>query len=120
MSCACALWLTGSSIHSKPKAAMRMFELVTDCLVCIGFFLFEVCFLFWFSGLCLFVPVHVLKRKGRPKPATTAQFFLIGSVRAVKNPSVVLECAASSSLYDDALFHATRGHPIARRLEWWR
>jgi len=63
-----------------------MFELVTDCLVCIGFFLFEVCFLFWFSGLCLFMPVHVLKRKGRPKPATTAQFFLIGSVRAVKIP----------------------------------
>ena len=29
----------------------------------------------------------------------------------------MLEFAASSSLYDDALIHATRGHPTARRLE---
>jgi hypothetical protein len=39
----------------------------------------------------LFVPVHVLKRKDRLKPATTAQFFLIASGRAVNNPAMVLE-----------------------------
>jgi predicted signal transduction protein with EAL and GGDEF domain len=50
MSCACALWLTGSSIDSKPKAAMTMFELVTNCLVCICFFLFEVWFLLVFPA----------------------------------------------------------------------
>src|SRR6266508_1696878 len=65
----------------------------------------------------LFVPVHVLKRKARLKPATSAQFFSIASNCAVKNPSIVLESATSSSLYDDALFHATRGHPTARRVE---
>jgi hypothetical protein len=30
---------------------------------------------FGFSGASVVVPVHVLKRKGRLKPATTAQFF---------------------------------------------
>ena len=78
-----------------------MFELVTDCLVCIGFFLFEVWFCLVFRPLLL-VPVHVLKRKGRLKPATPAQFFLIASGRAVKNPSTALEFAASSSLYHGA------------------
>src|SRR5437868_12634639 len=34
-----------------------------------------------------------------------------------KNPSIVLEFAASSSLYDDALTRATRGDPTTRRLE---
>jgi hypothetical protein len=46
----------------------RMFELVTDCLVCMVF-----CFLrfgFGFSGVLIVVPVHVRKRKGRLKPAT--------------------------------------------------
>ncbi len=90
-----------------------MFELVTDCLVCIGFFLFEVWFLFWFFRPLLFVPVHVLKRKGRLKPATTAQFFSDRLRLCCKNPSTVLEFAASSSLYDDAPIHATRGHPTA-------
>ncbi len=65
-----------SSIDSKPKAAMtveRMFELITDCLVCMG-----LCFLrfgFGFAGVFIVVPVHVRKRKGRLKPATTVQFF---------------------------------------------
>src|SRR5436190_24334795 len=81
------------------------------------FFLFEVCFLFWFCRPLLFMPVHVLKRKGRLKPATTAQFFFDRLRPRCENPSVVLECATSSSLYDDALFHATRGHPTTRRLE---
>ena len=57
----------------------RMFELVTDCLVCMGFsflrFGFPV-FGFGFSGVFIVVlPVHVCKRKGRLKSATTAQFF---------------------------------------------
>jgi hypothetical protein len=69
---------------------------------------------FGFSGVFIVVPVHVRKRKGRLKPATTAQFFLIASGRVVKICLSVLEFAASSRLYDDALFHATRGHPIAR------
>src|SRR6266478_4163100 len=32
-------------------------------------------------------------------------------------PSTVVKFAASSSLYDDAPIHATRGHPTAWRLE---
>jgi hypothetical protein len=32
------------------------------------------------------MPVHVLKRKARLKPATTGQFFFIASGRAVKIP----------------------------------
>ena len=60
---------------SKPKAAMtveRMFELITDCLVCMGFSFLR--FGFGFSGVFV-VPVHVRKRKGRLKPATAAHFF---------------------------------------------
>jgi hypothetical protein len=75
-----------------------MFELVTDSLVCIAFFLFEV----WFFRPLLFVPVHVLKRKGRLKPATTAQFFCDRLQPRCENLSIVLEFAASNSLYHDA------------------
>src|SRR6266496_1936664 len=60
---------------------------------------------------------YLLKRKARLKPATTAQFLLIASGRAVKICLTVLGFATSSSLYDDAPIHATRGHPTARRLE---
>ena len=82
----------------------RTFELITDCLVCMGsFFLMFGFLVLVFSGVFLFVPVHVRKRKGRLKPATAAQFFLIASGHAVKNPLAVLEFAASSSPYDDAL-----------------
>jgi hypothetical protein len=49
------------------------------CFFCLG-----LVFCFWFSGF-LFVPVHVLKRKARLKPATTGQFFF-ASGRAVKIP----------------------------------
>ena len=80
----------------------RMFELVTDCLVCIGFSFLRFGFCFGFSGVFVVVPVHVRKRKGRLKPATTAQFFLIASRLCCKNPSIVLDFAPSSSLYDDA------------------
>jgi hypothetical protein len=41
---------------------------------------------FGFSGVFIVVPVHVRKRKGRLKPATTAQFFLIAPGSAVKIP----------------------------------
>jgi len=45
------------------------------------------CFLrfgFGFSGVVIVVPVHVLKRKGGLKPATTARVFLIAAGCAVK------------------------------------
>jgi len=47
-----------------------MFELITDSLVFIGFSFLR--FGFGFSGVFIVVPVHVRKRKGRLKPATTA------------------------------------------------
>jgi hypothetical protein len=50
----------------------RMFELVTDCLVCMGFSFLR--FGFGFSGVFV-VPGHGRKRKGRLKPATAAHFF---------------------------------------------
>src|SRR6266536_2276054 len=92
------------------KADHCLLMIVMDC---IGF----SCLLsIWCFRRLLFMPVHVVKRKGRLKPATTAQFFNRLPPRC-KNPSIVLEFAASSSLYDDAPIHAARGHPIARRLE---
>src|SRR6266511_5644941 len=59
---------------------------------------------------------YLLKRKSRLEPTTTARDIL-KKPSGCKNPSVVLEFAASSSLYDDALTRAARGHPTARRLE---
>ena len=61
----------------------RMFEFVTDCLVCMGFSFLR--FGFGFSGVVIVVPVHVRKRKWGLKPATTAQFFLMASGRAAKS-----------------------------------
>jgi hypothetical protein len=43
-------------------------------------------FCFGFSGVFIVVPVHVRKRNGRVRPATTAQFFSIASGCAVKIP----------------------------------
>ena len=80
------------------------------------FFLFRFGFCFGFSGVFIVVPVHVRKRKGRLKPATTAQFFLIASGRAVKNPLAVLEFAASSSPYDDAPSTRQEVTQLLRRL----
>src|SRR5215211_1956558 len=95
----------------------RTFVLITDCLVCMGsFFLGLVCVLV-FSGVFMFLPVHVRKRDDRLKPATTAQFFSIASGCAVKNPSIVIQFAAAKPLYDNAPIHATSGDPTARRLE---
>ncbi|OLA97304.1 MAG: hypothetical protein AUH19_04615 [Verrucomicrobia bacterium 13_2_20CM_55_10] len=54
------------AIASKSECLVRGAEVGVE---------FEVCFLFWFFRRLLFVPVHVVKRKARLKPATTAQFF---------------------------------------------
>jgi hypothetical protein len=40
-----------------------------------GSFFLRFGFCFGFSGVLMFVPVHVRKRKGRLKPATTTHFF---------------------------------------------
>jgi hypothetical protein len=40
-----------------------------------GSFFLRFGFCLVFSGVFIVVPVHVRKRKGRLKPATTAQFF---------------------------------------------
>jgi RNA polymerase sigma-70 factor (ECF subfamily) len=65
---------------------------------CIGFCCLRFAFCFGFRGVCV-VPVHVVKRKGRLKPATTTQFFDRHRL-CCKNLSIVLEFAGSSSLYD--------------------
>jgi len=52
----------------------RMFTLVTDFLVCMGFSFLGLVSVLVFRRVFV-VPVHVLKRKGRLKPATTAVFF---------------------------------------------
>src|ERR1700751_2804919 len=59
---------------------------------------------------------YLLKRKSGLEPTTTARDTL-KKPSGCKNPLGVVRFAASSSLYDDALIHATRGHPIAGRLE---
>src|SRR4029077_16655910 len=83
------------------------------------FFLFEVCFCFGFSGVCVCAG-SCGNAERPPETRHACAVFLIASRLCYKNPSTVLEFAASSSPYDDALFHATRGHPTAWRLEWWR
>ena len=50
-------------------------ELFLNYMDCIGFSCFGFAFCFGFSGVSVVVPVHVLKREGRLKPATTAHFF---------------------------------------------
>jgi hypothetical protein len=39
------------------------------------FFFLGLVFCFGFAGVSVVVPVHLLKRKTRLKPATTAHFF---------------------------------------------
>lgn len=56
----------------------------------------------FFSGVFMCVPVHVRKRRGRLRPATTAQFFCDCLQPRSENQSTVLQCAASSSLHDAA------------------
>src|SRR4029077_18206625 len=74
-------------------------------------------FLFWFSGVFMFVPVHVRKRRGRVRPATTARFFFDCRRLRCNNPSIVIQFAAARTLHDDASIHATSSHPTARRVE---
>src|SRR5438552_1023866 len=75
----------GANVRVVPRRLV--IEWVIDCMDCIVLVDVEGCFLFWFFSACLlFVPVHVIKRKGRLKPATTAQFFWITSGCAVKIP----------------------------------
>jgi hypothetical protein len=59
---------------------------------------------FGFSGVVIVVPVHVRKRKPRLKPATDRAIFFRCFRGAVKNLLALLEFAASSSPYDDALY----------------
>src|SRR5258708_40245199 len=59
---------------------------------------------------------YLLKRKSRLERTTTARDIL-KKPSGCKNPSTVLKFAASSSLYDGAFSIATKGHPIAGRLE---
>jgi hypothetical protein len=61
------------------------------------------------------MPVHVLRRQGSLKPATILHFF-DRFRRCCKNPSIVLEFAASRTLYDNAQIHATSGHQLLS--EW--
>jgi hypothetical protein len=70
--------------------------LVTDFLVCIGFCGLWFAFCFGFSGAFIAVPVHVRKRTGGLKPATTAQVFLISFRPCCKNPSIMIQFAAAS------------------------
>ena len=95
----------------------RMFELITDCLVCMGSFFLGLVSVLVFSGVFMFMPVHVRKRGDPLKPATATQFFLIASRRAVKNPLAVLEFAASSSSHDDAYPRAKKTMPDAGELK---
>jgi hypothetical protein len=81
------------------------------------FFLFKVCFLFWFFPASVVYAGSCGKAERPPETRHTLGSFFDRLRLCCKNPSIMLEFAASSSLYDDALFHATRGHPTARRLE---
>ena len=78
-SCACALWMTGTNVDSKPKAAMmvaRTFELITDCLVCMGsFFLGLICVLV-FSGVFMFCRFMCESAEPASNPPRLRSFFL--------------------------------------------
>jgi hypothetical protein len=68
-------------MNINPKAATA--ALITDSLVFM-FFVLRFGFCFGFPAGLLFMPVHVLKRKDRLKPATTAQVFFIAFGGTVK------------------------------------
>src|SRR5437870_740249 len=91
-------------------------ELSLNCMDCIGFscFRFAFCFGFPASVVCA---GSCGKAERPPETRHGCAVFFDRLRLCCKNPSIVLEFAASSSLYDDAPIHATRGHPIARRLE---
>lgn len=60
------------SVHTGDPC---LFELVTDCLVCMGSFFLSFGFCFVLSGVFMFVPVHERKRATCHKPATAPRFF---------------------------------------------
>ena len=70
---------------NSPSTVERMFELVTNCLVWMGFSFLR--FRFGSSGVVIVVPVHVRKRKPRLKPATDLAFFSLTSGGTVKMSS---------------------------------
>src|SRR6266536_3956982 len=82
-----------------------------------------MCFLVWGLLSVLVFPASVVcagscaKAERPPETRHDCVVFLDRLRPCCKNPLIVLEFAASSSLYDDAPIHATRGHPTARRLE---
>ena len=59
------------SVHTGDRC---LFELVTDCLVCMGSFFLSLGFCFVFSGVFMFVQFHERKRATCHKPATAALF----------------------------------------------
>src|SRR6266498_4578634 len=94
--------------QSKADECLSWLLLVTDCLVCIGFSCLRLLSVLVFSACLLFVPVHVLKRKGRLKPTTTAQFFCDRLRPRCKNPSTVLAMAALVLRFAGALRNSER------------
>jgi hypothetical protein len=77
--------------------------------------LFKVCFsVFGFSGASVVCAGSSAKAERPPQTRHDCTVFLIASGQCCKKPSIVLEFAASSSLYDDTSIRAARGHPTAR------
>jgi hypothetical protein len=94
-----------------------MFELITDCLVCMGSFFLRFGFCFGFLRR-----VHICAgscaKAGRPSQTRHGcAVFLIASGRVAKNPLAVLEFAASSSSHDDAYPRAKKTMPDAGELK---
>src|SRR5438876_10341408 len=73
----------------------RMFELITDGLVFICLSFLGLISVLVFPACLLVVPVHVRKRRGRVRPATTARFFFDCLRLCCKNPSIVIQFAAA-------------------------
>jgi hypothetical protein len=73
--------------------------------------------LFGFSGASVFrAGINVLlPPKAERPPETRHDCLVCAVVPCCKKPSNVLEFAASSSLYDDAIDRAATGYPTARR-----
>jgi hypothetical protein len=83
--------IIGWKTSVKPKAAAaakRLIELLTSCLVCIGFFFLRFGFCFVFPGTFIVLPVHVIRRQSSRKPATTAHFFWLPRAAVLNVPLV--------------------------------
>ena len=66
----------------------RMFELVTDCLVCMGFSFLRFGFCFGFSGVFIVVPVHVRKAERPPETRHDCAVFFDRLRPCCENPSI--------------------------------